>query len=55
MLGLADEYADSNCPNRVVATDNSVMRTNSGDTMNRHYQSFAAWLSNRNCCGFVVA
>jgi hypothetical protein len=54
MLGLADEYADANCPNRVVATDNSIMRTNSGDTMNRHYQGFAVWLSNRNCCGFVV-
>jgi len=55
MLGLADEYADANCPNRVVATDNSIMRTNTGDTMNRHYQAFAAWLSNRTCCGFVVA
>lgn len=54
MLGLADEYADANCPNRVVATDNSIMRTNTGDTMNRHYQGFAVWLSNRNCCGFVV-
>jgi hypothetical protein len=54
MLGFADEYADQNCPNRVVATDNSIMRFSSGVPMNRHYQPFAIWLSNRTCCDYIV-
>jgi hypothetical protein len=54
MLGLPDEYADPSCPDRVVATDNSIMRTNGGDPMNRHYQPLAVWISNRTCCNYSV-
>lgn len=54
MLGFADEYADEDCPDRLVATDDSVMRVNTGTPMNRHYQPFAVWLSNRACCDYAV-
>jgi hypothetical protein len=55
MLGFPDEYADEDCPDRLVAADDSVMRFNTGSVMNRHYQPFAVWLSNRTCCEYAVA
>jgi hypothetical protein len=55
MLSFPDEYADEDCPDRVVATDDSIMRTTAGFPMGRHYQPFATWVSNRTCCDYVVA
>jgi len=56
MLGNVDEYTDANCPNRVITTDNSIMRNSQTGTVRpRHYQGFANWISNRTCCDYVVA
>lgn len=55
MIGFFDEYADEECPDRLVATDDSIMRTTEGFPMGRHYQPFATWISNRTCCDYLVA
>jgi hypothetical protein len=55
MLTFPDEYADEECPDRFVATDESIMRTTAGDPMTRHYQPFATWVSNRTCCEYGVS
>lgn len=53
MFGNADEYADSNCPNRTVTSDGSLMQTSAtGAVLSRHYASFARWVSNRTCCTY---
>lgn len=54
MFGNPDEYADSNCPNRTVTSDNSLMQTLSGVVHVRHYESWQRWLSNRTCCTYVA-
>lgn len=54
MLGNPDEYADSNCPARIVTSDNSLMQTTSGRVHPRHYESFARWISNRTCCTYAA-
>lgn len=53
MLGNPDEYADANCPGRTVTADNSIMQMTAGQVRDRHYESFARWLSNRTCCDYV--
>jgi len=53
MFGNVDEYPAANCPNRVVTTDGSIMRNSqTGAVKQRHYESFARWLSNRTCCSY---
>jgi hypothetical protein len=54
MFGNADEYADPACPARTVTSDNSIMQTTSGTVRPRHYERFAAWVSNRTCCDYTV-
>lgn len=55
MFGNTDEYADSNCPNRTVTSDGSIMQNSqTGTVKQRHYQGFADWLSNRTCCTYTV-
>ena len=54
MFGSPDEYADTNCPSRTVTSDGSIMQTKSGSAKQRHYQSFADWLTNRTCCTYIV-
>jgi hypothetical protein len=54
MLGNPDEYADSNCPSRVVTSDDSIMQTTSGDPRERHYEGFARWVSRHSCCEYAV-
>lgn len=56
MFGNADEYADSNCPDRIVTSDGSIMQNSqTGTVRTRHYQGFSDWLSNRTCCTYVVS
>jgi hypothetical protein len=51
MIGNIDEYADSECPDRTVTSDGSIM--SSGSTVRcRHYESFERWLSNHTCCTY---
>lgn len=53
MFGNVDEYVDSNCPNRTITNDNSLMRSSqTGVVRPRHYESFARWVSNRTCCTY---
>ena len=53
MFGNIDEYADSNCPNRTVTSDGSIMQNSqSGSVLVRHLESFQRWLSNRTCCTY---
>lgn len=52
MFGNADEYVDSACPSRIVTSDGSLMQTTSGNVLERHYQGFADWLSDRTCCDY---
>ena len=55
MLGHPDEYADPNCPDRVVTNDGSIMRSTTGDPRQRHYAPFAQWISRRVCCQYTVS
>jgi hypothetical protein len=55
MLGYADEYSDPACPSRTVTSDGSIMQTTSGQVLQRHYQGFADWVSNRTCCDYAVS
>ncbi len=55
MLGFIDEYPDSNCPNRTVTSDNSIMQTTAGDPRERHYVPFAGWITDFTCCSYEVA
>jgi len=53
MFGNVDEYADSNCPNRTVTSDGSIMQSSqTGSVLTRHLESFQQWLSNRTCCTY---
>jgi hypothetical protein len=55
MFGNPDEYADTNCPSRVVTSDGSIMQTSQqGTVRQRHYVEFATWVTNRICCRYVV-
>lgn len=54
MLGFPDEYPDDNCPDRVVTTDGSIMRSTAGSVRPRHYEPFARWISGRTCCVYAV-
>ena len=56
MFGNPDEYADKNCPSRVVTSDGSIMQNSQTGTVKaRHYAGFADWLSNRTCCTYAAA
>ena len=55
MLGLADEYADANCPDRVVTSDGSIMASNSGAVKSRHYQAICDWIDRRTACRYSVS
>ncbi len=44
MLGFPDEYVDSDCPNRYISFDNSIMQTTFGNPQRRHYELFLIWL-----------
>lgn len=55
MLGNPDEYADTECDERTVTNDGSLMQTTAGSVKVRHYESFARWLSNRTCCTYKAA
>jgi hypothetical protein len=53
MFGNPDEYADSSCPLRNVTSDGSLMQSSqTGSVKQRHYASFAGWVSNRSCCSY---
>ena len=53
MFGNPDEYADPNCPSRVVTSDGSIMQNSqTGAVKPRHYQGFARWLSRWTCCKY---
>jgi len=54
MFGNVDEYADAECPGRTVTSDGSIMQTTSGTVLQRHYESFQRWLSNRTCCSYIA-
>ena len=55
MLGFSDEYSDSNCSNRTVTSDGSIMQTTAGSPQLRHYELFLLWLCHRAECGFHFA
>jgi hypothetical protein len=55
MLGLPDEYADDDCPLRVVTNDGSIMQTTNGAPRLRHYAPFGDWISRQTCCTYVPA
>lgn len=53
MFGNVDEYADSNCPDRTVTSDGSIMQSSArGSVLARHLESFQRWQSNRTCCTY---
>lgn len=53
MFGNADEYVDSNCPNRSITNDGSVMQNSQTGTVRpRHYGGFARWVSRQTCCTY---
>ncbi|CAN5141496.1 hypothetical protein BH23CHL1_BH23CHL1_15970 [soil metagenome] len=55
MLGNVDEYADPDCPDRTVTTDNSIMQSSQrGQVRPRHYQNFSDWITARTCCDYEV-
>ena len=55
MFGNPDEYADKNCPSRVVTADGSIMQSSqTGSVKERHYSVFAGWISKRTCCTYAV-
>lgn len=55
MLGFIDEYAATECPDRNVTSDNSIMQDNREGPRERHYEPFADWISDRTCCEYEVA
>ena len=54
MLGQVDEYPDAASPGRATTDATSVMRTNSGEVQEQHYQEFADWLSSRTGTLYTV-
>jgi hypothetical protein len=55
MFGNVDEYTDSNCPNRNVTSDGSIMQNSQSGTVKvRHYESFQRWVTNRTCCTYTA-
>lgn len=55
MFGNPDEYADKNCPSRVVTSDGSIMQNSqSGTVKERHYSGFSDWVTKRTCCRYAV-
>lgn len=54
MLGQPDEYPDSTSPQRPVTDSSSVMHTNTGKVMSRHYQDFATWLGAKKGATYAV-